>query len=115
MADEITIDAKGESFGRVASKVAVLLQGKHTPAFLRHQDKGAKVVVENISQIRFTGKKLTQKVYYKHTKHVGHVKETKLGELFAKDPARAFRQTVYGMLPKNKLRRVWIKKLTILP
>jgi len=106
---EFTIDAKGKSMGRVASEVSKLLQGKHLAEYAPNKLSGVTVHVTNLSQVRFTGRKLADKVYYKHTGYIGHVKETKLKDIFVKDPRLAFEKILSGMLPKNKLRSKWLR------
>lgn len=106
-----TIDASGKIFGRLASRVAVLLRGKNNVSFQLHILAGQEVVVKNIRNIKFSGKKYDQKVYMHHSGYLGHLREDKLSHLFAKNPEKVFVKTVYNMLPKNKLRRQWIKNL----
>lgn len=101
---EIKIDASGQSFGRLASKIAVLLQGKDLPSYNPRLEGETKVIVENIERVRFSGKKLEKKVYRYHTGYLGGLKERKLIDLFKRDPARVLRASVRRMLPKNKLR-----------
>lgn len=107
-----TLDAAGQSLGRLAARIAILLRGKHKPNFLPHQDGGDFVQVKNVSKIKFTGKKFEQKVYRHHTGYLGGLKEKKLRELFEKDPFLVLRKVVYGMLSKNKLRARQIKRLS---
>ncbi|MBI4708815.1 MAG: 50S ribosomal protein L13 [Candidatus Portnoybacteria bacterium] len=107
------IDAKDQILGRLAVKVAVLLRGKGKPAFLRYLDAGDRVEVSNIEKIKFTGKKLKQKSYWRHSGYPGGLKEESLEKVFEKDPAKVLRQAVLGMLPKNRTRAKIIKRLII--
>jgi large subunit ribosomal protein L13 len=108
-----TINASERAVGRIATEVSELLRGKNEPSFERHIDKGGFVVVENIKEIRVTGKKLDQKTYYHYSGYPGGLKEKKMGELFDKNPAEVLRKAVYNMLPKNRLRKEMIKRLTV--
>ncbi|MBI2633825.1 MAG: 50S ribosomal protein L13 [Parcubacteria group bacterium] len=110
---EVVIDAKNKSIGRVASEVSKLIQGKDLPAYLPHKMSDVKVSVINLSQVKFTGKKLTGKIYYKHTGYVGHLKEERLKEVFQKKPTEVFRRALRGMLPKNKFRDRWLKNVKL--
>ncbi len=107
------IDAKGQVLGRLATKIAHLLMGKHKAAFAPHLDSGDYVVIINAAQIRVTGKKLKDKIYYRHTGYLGGLKETRLEEMLAKDPARVIWLAVKNMLPKNKLQKQRLKRLKI--
>jgi len=109
----IIIDAKGQPFGRVASRVAALLQGKADPRYHRNLNIGPIVKIENLNEIRFTGKKLSKKLYRWHTGYIGHLKEDTLKNLWRKDPRRVFKKAVAGMLPKNKLRAKRLARLMI--
>jgi large subunit ribosomal protein L13 len=107
------IDAKGKVLGRLAAQIAVLLRGKHKPNFVPYKDVGDFVVVKNVKEIKITGDKMKKKIYYRHTGYLGHLKETPLEKLFQKNPAEVLRRAVWGMLPKNRLRKKLIKKLKI--
>jgi len=107
----IRIDAADKSFGRLASKVAALLRGKDLPSFRPNIAVNRVVCISNIKKIKFTGKKFDRKVYHYHTVYLGGLKTNLLKDLFEKNPEKVFTKTVYGMLPKNKLRRVMIKHL----
>lgn len=109
----IELDAAGQAAGRVATRTAMILRGKHKPDFSPHIDSGDYVSVTNAVQIKFSGKKLVQKDYYHHTTHPGGLRRTPLKKVFEKDPAEVLRRAVYGMLPKNKLRNNMMKRLTI--
>lgn len=108
-----TIDATGKTLGRLSSEIAVLLMGKHKPSFQRHIDSGDYVVIQNVAKIILTGKKAEQKIYYKHSLHPGHLKETQAKELLEKKPELLLKNCVLSMLPDNKLRNERIKRLTI--
>lgn len=108
-----TIDASGKALGRLATEIVTILRGKHKPDFVPYKDTGDFVLVKNIKNIKFTGEKLEQKKYYRHTGYLGGLKEIKLKELFEKNPAEVLKRAVFGMLPRNKLRRLMIKKLKI--
>lgn len=105
------LDAQGKVLGRLATKVALLLMGKHKVSYRPNIDVGDIVVVRNVDKIRVTGKKMENKVYYWHTGYIGGLKMIKLKELFKKDPKLVFKKAVLGMLPKNKLRAQRIKRL----
>lgn len=107
------INAKGKSLGRIASEIAVLLQGKHTPAYEARLESDVKVVVENIGEMIVTGKKVKQKKYYKHTGPIGHLKETKFEEKMEKKPDWVLKRAVRLMLPKNRLQAKRMKRLII--
>ncbi len=106
-----TIDATGRILGRLASEIAVLLRGKDKTDFALYKDMGDIVIVKNIAQLKFTGKKMEQKKYYRHSGYPGGLKEISLGKLFEKNSAQVFKKAVWGMLPKNKLRAKMIKRL----
>lgn len=108
-----TIDATGKSLGRLASEIAKLLRGKHKPSWVSYKDVGDFVVVKNIGKLKFTGRKFEGKIYRRHSGYPGGLKEERLRDLFGKEPAKVLRKTVLGMLPKNKLRKQQIKRLTL--
>lgn len=110
---EHTIDAAQKSLGRVATQVASLLMGKHKAEFLRREDRGDTVKVINYGQIVFTGNKLKQKLYYRPTQRPGKLKSENLESLWQRRPQEVLRQAVWGMLPKNSLRKQMIKRLMI--
>ena len=107
------VDADGEILGRLATKIATILMGKHKHSYSPHIDNGDYVVVINAEKVRVTGKKLKQKIYYSHSGYPGGLKEITLGELLKKHPERVIIYAVEGMLPKNKLGRKMIKKLKV--
>jgi len=105
------IDAKGKVLGRLATEIASLLQGKNKPDFEPHRDSGGEVLVSNADQIKVTGKKAKQKIYYHHSGFPGGLKEVPFKKLFERAPGEVLKHAVYGMLPKNKLRDKRIKRL----
>lgn len=107
------VDATGHTLGRLASEVAKVLRGKNKPIFTPHMDTGDYVIIVNADKIKVTGKKLEQKVYYRHSAYVGGMKETTLKEMLAKKPERVIELAVKGMLPKGPLGRTMIKKLHV--
>ena len=107
------VDAEGLALGRVASQVANILRGKNKPIYTPHVDTGDYVIIINASKVILTGKKLDQKIYYKHSGFVGGLKETKYRKLLAEKPEEAMRHAVVGMLPKGPLGRQMAKKLKI--
>ena len=108
---EVKIDALGKPFGRIASEIAVLLQGKDLPSYNPRLLGETKVVVLNIEKVKFSGKKMEKKVYRHHTGYLGGLKEEKLSVLFKRDPARVLKMSVRKMLPKNRLRDRRLKNL----
>ncbi len=107
------IDAEGKTFGRLASRVAAILRGKHKPTFTPHADMGDFVIVINAEKLVFTGHKLDQKKYYHHTGYPGGLREVTYRSLMEKRPVFALEQAVKGMLPKNSLGRQMFKKLKV--
>ena len=97
------VDAAGIPLGRLASAVAQLIRGKHKPSFTPHMDGGDFVVVVNASQVKLTGRKLTQKRYFSHSGYMGHESFTPVEEVLASHPERVIEKAVFGMLPKNSL------------
>lgn len=109
------IDATDQPLGRLATRVASLLAGKHKPTWSPHLDTGDHVVVVNASRIRVTGAKLDQKRYYRHSNYPGGLREERLGDLLARRPDRVIEYAVKGMLPQNSLGRAMIRKLKVYP
>ena len=107
------VDAEGCTLGRLASEVASVLRGKNKPVFTPHVDTGDYVIVINAEKVKVTGKKLDQKIYYRHSDYVGGMKEATLREMMAKKPERVIELAVKGMLPKGPLGRSMIKKLHV--
>lgn len=109
------IDAKGQVLGRLASEVATILMGKNKASFVPYLDNGDYVVVYNAAHVKVTGKKLTDKVYFRHSGYPGGDKRETLEQLLGRRPTEVIHHAVAGMLPKTKLGRVMIKKLVIYP
>ena len=107
------IDADGVTFGRLCTRVARLLTGKDKPAWAPHVDTGDFVVVVNAEKIVLTGKKETDKVYYRHSTHPGGLKSETAGRLRQRRPAKLIEKGVWGMLPKNRLGRRQMRKLKV--
>ena len=99
------VDATGYTMGRLATEIASTLRGKKKPIFTPHADCGDYVIVINADKVKFTGKKMDQKIYYNHSDYVGGMRETTLREMMAKKPERVLELAVKGMLPKNTLGR----------
>ncbi len=109
------IDAADQPLGRMATRVATLLSGKHKPTWSPHLDTGDHVVVINAAKIRVTGNKLTQKHYYRHSNYPGGFREESLEDLLARKPERVVEKAVRGMLPRNKLGDAMYRKLRVYP
>jgi large subunit ribosomal protein L13 len=109
----ILVDATGRPLGRVASRVASILRGKHRPEFTPHQDTGDFVVVVNAAKVKLTGAKGDQKLYYRHTGYPGGIRSTSAGKLLDNRPERLIEMAVRGMLPKNRLGRQLFTKLKV--
>ena len=107
------VDATGYTLGRLASEVAKILRGKNKPIFTPFIDTGDYVIITNADKIKVTGKKLEQKIYYRHSDYVGGMKETTLKEMLDKKPERVIELAVKGMLPKGPLGREMYKKLFV--
>jgi large subunit ribosomal protein L13 len=107
------IDATGMTLGRLATDIAMKLQGKHKPWYVDMRDCGDYVVVINVEKIVVTGKKVTDKMYYTHTGYKGHLTELTYAQMIAKDPCSVLELAVKGMLPKNKTRLHRLKRLKL--
>ncbi len=107
------VDATDKTLGRLASEVAKVLRGKNKPIYTPFMDCGDYVIVVNAEKIKVTGKKLDQKVYFRHSAYVGGVKETTLREMLNKKPENVIEHAVKGMLPKGPLGRQMFKKLYV--
>ena len=107
------VDAEGKILGRLATEIANTLRGKNKPNFTPHMDTGDFVVVINAEKISLTGKKLTDKVYYHHTGYPGGIRSITAEKLLEKKPEQLLIEAVKGMLPKNKLQSVFMKKLKV--
>ena len=108
---EYHIDAKNKILGRLATDIALILQGKKSATYQQNRVSDDKVYVTNVDGIKVTGNKVTDKVYYHHTGYVGHLKELSYEQKFAKDPRSVLKQAVRKMLPKNFLNQKRIKNL----
>jgi large subunit ribosomal protein L13 len=97
------VDATGVPLGRLASKVAQIIRGKHKPTFTPHMDTGDFVIIVNAAQVRLTGRKAEQKKYFRHTGYMGHEKFTAVATVLEKHPERVVQHAVFGMLPKSSL------------
>lgn len=109
------VDAEGQVLGRMSTQIADLLHGKNNAEYSSHVDTGAHVVVINASKVILTGKKLEQKLYFRHSGWPGGFKQISAVELKRKFPERLIMHAVWGMLPKNKLGRALLKKLKVYP
>lgn len=107
------IDADGQILGRLATRIATLLRGKHKADFSYQSDKGDFVEILNADKIKVTGKKMEQKKYYKHSGWIGNLKTISMDKLLIKKPSKIIEQAVLRMLPKNKLRAKMMSRLTI--
>jgi large subunit ribosomal protein L13 len=109
----VLVDADGQTLGRLASKIAVLIRGKHKTNYTPHVDCGDNVVVINAEKIKLNGNKWNDKTYIRHTGYPGGQRFLKAHELFAKDPTRIIEKAVKGMLPKNKLGSALFRNLYV--
>jgi large subunit ribosomal protein L13 len=107
------VDADGQILGRLATEIADTLRGKNKPAYTPHVDTGDFVIVVNAEKVRVTGKKLEQKIYYRHSGYPGGLRERTLAEQLARRPEEVIRKAVKGMLPKNKLAAAQLRKLKV--
>ncbi len=111
--DWFVVDAEGKVLGRMASEIAHRLRGKHKPEFTPHVDTGDYIVVINAEKVRVTGKKMTDKIYHRHSGYVGGLKSTSFEKLIALHPEDPIQIAVKGMLPKGPLGRAMLKKLKV--
>jgi len=111
--DWFVIDAAGQSVGRVSSRIATILRGKHKPTYTPHADAGDYVIVLNASQVVLTGNKLTQKTYQDFSGYPGGLKEEAAKDLLQRHPERLIERATKGMLPKNRLGRAMYRKLFV--
>lgn len=107
------VDAADQTLGRLATRTAGLLMGKHKATYSPHLDMGDYVVVVNADRVRVTGNKLEQKIYYRHTGYMGGLKETTLEEMLTRNPRRVIELAVRGMLPRNRLARHLLRHLKV--
>ena len=108
-------DAENQVLGRLATKIAFILQGKHKIEYESNIDIGDYVVVTNAPKIKLTGAKMEQKKYYKHSGYIGSLKEINVKEMLAKKPEMVIKKAVQGMVPRNKLKRARILRLKVYP
>lgn len=111
--DWYVIDAKGKTLGRMATEIARRLRGKHKPEYTPHVDTGDYIVVVNAEKVHVTGKKTTDKIYYRHSGFPGGIKSLTFEKLIKKAPERVIQLAVKGMLPKNPLGRAMLRKLKV--
>ena len=111
--DWVVVDAEGKTLGRLSSQIAHRLKGKHKADYSPHVDMGDHIIVVNAEKIRVTGRKLSDKIYYHHTGHIGGIKSIALDKLLAEHPERVLEFAIKGMLPKNPLGRRMFKKLHV--
>lgn len=107
------LDAAGKPLGKVAAQAAVLLRGKHKPTFAPHADCGDHVIVINADKVVLTGNKLDQKMYYRHTGYIGHLKEVKYSTLMRTKPEFAVEKAIKGMIPDTTLGRQQLTRLRV--
>lgn len=107
------VDATDKTLGRLASKVALRLRGKHKPEYTPHVDTGDYIVIVNAAKIRVTGKKMSDKVYYSHSGYIGNMKSITLEKQIQKSPEQVIELAIKGMLPKNRLGRAMFQKLKV--
>jgi large subunit ribosomal protein L13 len=111
--DWVIVDATDKTLGRLATRIAMVLRGKHKPEFTPNADTGDYVVVINAEKVRVTGNKLEDKRYWRHTEYPGGIKSTKLGDMLEKHPERVIESAVKGMLPKGPLGYAQFRKLKV--
>ncbi len=111
--DWYIVDAAGKTLGRLSTEIATLLRGKHKPTFTPHVDNGDYVVIINAEKIHLTGKKMSDKIYYKHSGHPGGLKMQTAGDMLAKHPERLLELSIKGMLPKGPLGKGMFRKLFV--
>ena len=111
--DWYVVDADGRNLGRLASEIAKVLKGKHKPSYTPNADTGDHVIVVNAGKIAVTGKKLVQKMYYRHSMYPGGLRTVSLGDQLEQHPTRVLEAAIKGMLPHNRLGRAMLKKLKV--
>ncbi len=109
----VIIDAEDQPLGRLSSRVATILRGKNKPEFTPHMDTGDNVIVINAEKVALSGKKMSDKKYFKHTGYIGSETFTTAQEMMDKDPTSLVKMAVRGMIPKNKLGRKLLKNLRV--
>ena len=111
--DWFIVDAAGKTLGRLSAQIASRLRGKHKPEYTPHVDTGDFIVVINAEKVHVTGKKLTDKIYYHHTNHIGGIKAISFKKLIEKAPTHPIEKAVKGMLPRGPLGRAMLRKLKV--
>ncbi|WP_020210195.1 50S ribosomal protein L13 [Gilvimarinus chinensis] len=111
--DWFVIDAEGKTLGRMAAEIATRLRGKHKPEYTPHVDTGDYIVVINAEKVAVTGRKATDKMYYRHTGYIGGIKSISFEKLIDKAPERVIQSAVKGMLPRGPLGRAMFNKLKV--
>jgi len=111
--DWYVVDAAGKTLGRLAAEIARRLRGKHKPVYTPHVDTGDYIIVINAAKVKVTGRKETDKVYYRHTGYPGGIRSVTLGKLRQTHPERIIENAVRGMLPRNRLGRAMFRKLRV--
>ncbi|OGN13682.1 MAG: 50S ribosomal protein L13 [Candidatus Yanofskybacteria bacterium RIFCSPHIGHO2_02_FULL_43_22] len=111
--EKIVVDATNQSLGRLASKIAEFLRGKHLSGYQPHVTPEVEVSVKNLKRVKFTGNKLKGKIYYRYSGYHSGIKSRTLGQRWEKDPAEVLRYSVFRMLPDNKTRRKIIRNLKV--
>lgn len=111
--DWYIVDAEGQTLGRLAAQIAVVLMGKHKPGYSAHLDCGDNVIVVNAAKVAVTGNKLEDKMYYRHSGYPGGIKETNLATLLRRQPTAALENAIAGMLPKNRLQDDRMRRLKV--
>lgn len=107
------VDAEGKTLGRLASQVAHILKGKHKPTYAPHMDVGDFVIITNCDKIRVTGRRMDDKMYYRHTGYHGGLRTTSLRDMLDRRPERVLELAIKRMLPKNRLGRQMYRKLKV--
>jgi large subunit ribosomal protein L13 len=111
--DWYVVDAEGKTLGRLATRIADALRGKRKPEYTPHVDTGDFVVVINAEKVRVTGKKRTDKIYYRHSGYPGGIRSRTFNEMLERQPEEVIRKAVKGMLPRNRLARQQLRKLKV--
>jgi large subunit ribosomal protein L13 len=111
--DWYVVDAEGKTLGRLATQIADMLRGKRKPEYTPHCDTGDFVVVINAEKVRVTGRKMEQKLYWRHSGYPGGIRSRTLAEMLDRQPEEVLRKAVKGMIPRNKLGRAQLRKLKV--
>lgn len=110
---KVEVDATNQSLGRLSSRIAILLRGKHLPSYQPNVLPQVEVIIKNLNKVKFTGKKFTDKIYYKYSGYHSGITSRTLGQRWEKDPAEVLKYSVFRMLPDNKTRKKIIKNLKV--